>query len=126
MRIGALLLVGVGFICAAACTANTSSDLACYSAGGVCVAAASGCSAGADQLPQPCDKGTVCCTPTPDAASVGDGATGPTKKTDSGSSADAGGKGPGMEAGPATESGIKPVDSGNPVMAEGGTVGTGG
>lgn len=75
MRIGALLLVGIGFLCAAACTANTSSAEVCVSGGGACVATGGvnpvACK---DELPLPCDTGFVCCE-------LADGAPGTTATT---------------------------------------------
>ena len=61
MRTGVLLLVGLGLLCGAACSASTSADLLCISAGGVCLATATAGSC-LDHLPEPCDTGYVCCT----------------------------------------------------------------
>jgi hypothetical protein len=72
MRIGALVLV-VGIFSAVvgvvgACTATTSADLVCQSAGGVCILSTDlvGC---ADELQgSPCDTGYTCCTPLADGS----------------------------------------------------------
>ena len=71
MRIGALVLVGVGVfsVIVSACTANTSADMVCQSAGGVCITSTDlvGC---AEQIEgAPCDTGYICCTPALDAGS---------------------------------------------------------
>jgi hypothetical protein len=65
MRIGALLLVGLGILSVAACTASTSSDQVCQSAGSVCLAVSDGGAPPADCFDQQsglaCDPGFVCC-----------------------------------------------------------------
>jgi hypothetical protein len=70
MRIGALLLVGICLLSAAACTVNTSSDEVCISAGGACFASndLAGC---AEQLSGAvCDQGYTCCTAAPTSTST--------------------------------------------------------
>jgi hypothetical protein len=63
MRIGALLLVGIGLLAAAACSANTSSNLVCESAGGTCLSIEGGMEGCGEQLSgSTCDLGYVCCT----------------------------------------------------------------
>jgi len=92
MRIGALLLVGLGILSAAACTASTSADLVCNSGGGQCVALPDG------NLPSSCgqvngllcDPGYICCLVTPDqTGNAVDGAA-PAPVEDSGSTATGG------------------------------------
>jgi hypothetical protein len=66
MRIGALLLVGLGILTVAACTASTSSDQVCVGAGGVCLPLSDSGGPPAGCLDQEngltCDTGYVCCT----------------------------------------------------------------
>ncbi len=98
MRIGALLLVGLGFVFAAACTANTSADLVCTSGGGTCLALPVGSDGGPNAQPNgcgeqmtglDCDPGYVCCLATVGAPAATDAATpatdaAPVTATDSG------------------------------------------
>jgi hypothetical protein len=64
MRIGALLFVGLGLLLVGACSADTSENLVCQSAGGVCIALDGGLAGcGEMQNGYPCDDGFICCTP---------------------------------------------------------------
>lgn len=98
MRIGVLLLVGLGFVFAAACTSSTSADSVCQSQGGTCLAAPDGAAlpahCGSEVSSGVCDDGYVCCliaatvAPPSDAAPVSTGAS-----TSSAAVGDAGTKG---------------------------------
>lgn len=74
MRIGALLLVGLGLVSVAACTATTSSDEVCISGGGVCVDTTDQAGCGEFISGLACDTGQICCTPSA-AYSTDGGAT---------------------------------------------------
>jgi len=85
MRIGALLLVGLGLVSVAACTATTSADEVCISGGGVCVDTTDQAGCGEFISGLACDTGQVCCTPS--AAYGADGGTTPTSTSTSSSAA---------------------------------------
>jgi hypothetical protein len=88
MRIGALLLVAIGFMSAAACSANTSNDEVCLSGGNQCLAlTASGgvpSNCGEQVASLPCDDGFVCCSGTTPVSGGGTdaGTTSPPATTD--------------------------------------------
>jgi hypothetical protein len=64
MRIAALVLIGVGFLCAAACTSTTSPDEDCIVSGGRCFRSddTAGCIGGGVGLGA-CQTGYTCCSP---------------------------------------------------------------
>jgi hypothetical protein len=67
MRIGAVVLVvGIFSAVVGACTATTSADLVCQSAGGVCLLSTDLVGCAEELQAAPCDNGYTCCTPYPD------------------------------------------------------------
>jgi hypothetical protein len=110
MRIGALLLVGLGFVFVAACSgapysADTSANGVCEAAGGTCLAVPDGASnpagCGEQMTNATCDPGLVCCvlaaTPAPDGSVVpaadGGATTSAAQTSSTGALGDAGSKG---------------------------------
>ncbi len=89
MQTGALLLVAIGSLTAAACGATTSADMVCQSVNGVCVSTTTPTLCG-EQLPQPCDTGYVCCTGVGDATVTPTGSGTGTAATDAGSATTSG------------------------------------
>jgi hypothetical protein len=71
MRIGALLFVAIGLLSAAACSASTSSDLACNAGGGTCIANTNLLGCGEEISGLPCDTGYTCCSLTPGSSGSG-------------------------------------------------------
>jgi hypothetical protein len=75
MRIGALLFVAIGLLSAAACSASTSSDLACSAGGGTCVANSNLLGCGEEISGLPCDQGYTCCSLTAGSSGSGSGSS---------------------------------------------------
>jgi hypothetical protein len=69
MRFGVLLLVGLGLFSLAHCTANTSDNLVCESAAGMCLPVPEGglpANCGEQLTGAVCDPGFICCSGTPE------------------------------------------------------------